>query len=132
MNTTKDVVLGFWDAMQANDFAKASQWLSTDFEGYWPQSQELIVGRDNFVKINTHYPTTGRWQFTLHSIVCENETVVTDVTVTDGLQTARAVTFHTVVNGLITRQKEYWPDDMEALEWRSQWVRVLPAMEACQ
>ncbi len=23
----KDVVLGFWDAMRTNDFAKASEWL---------------------------------------------------------------------------------------------------------
>ena len=45
---SKDVVLNFWDAMKSNDFTKASELLSTDFEGYWPQSAELTIGRDNF------------------------------------------------------------------------------------
>ena len=26
--TPKQVVLGFWDAMRSNDFAKASEWLA--------------------------------------------------------------------------------------------------------
>lgn len=47
----KEVVLAFWQAMKSNDFAKASEWLSVDFEGFWPQSRELIVGRENFTAI---------------------------------------------------------------------------------
>ncbi|MCC4219424.1 nuclear transport factor 2 family protein, partial [Vibrio parahaemolyticus] len=27
--------------------------------------------------------------------------------------------------GLIRKQKEFWPDPMEAQEWRSKWVRVV-------
>ena len=42
---SKEVVLAFWDAMKTNDFAKVSEWLSPDFEGFWPQSGELIVGQ---------------------------------------------------------------------------------------
>ncbi|HGS5465886.1 TPA: nuclear transport factor 2 family protein, partial [Vibrio parahaemolyticus] len=38
---SKEVVLAFWDAMKTNDFAKASEWLSLNFEGFWPQSNEL-------------------------------------------------------------------------------------------
>ncbi len=49
---SKDVVLSFWNAMKTNDFAKACEWLSLDFEGFWPQSGELILGRENFVAIN--------------------------------------------------------------------------------
>ncbi|EGR3164355.1 polyketide cyclase, partial [Vibrio parahaemolyticus] len=30
---SKEVVLAFWDAMKTNDFAKASEWLSPNFEG---------------------------------------------------------------------------------------------------
>ncbi|MCF9448074.1 hypothetical protein J8A97_24345 [Vibrio parahaemolyticus] len=65
---SKEVVLAFWDAMKTNDFAKASEWLSPDFEGFWPQSGELIVGRDNFTAINTYYPANGIWEFVVHSI----------------------------------------------------------------
>ncbi|TCO04209.1 hypothetical protein EDB51_102141 [Vibrio crassostreae] len=31
--TPKQVVLGYWDAMRTNDFAKAAEWLAEDFQG---------------------------------------------------------------------------------------------------
>ena len=58
----KEVVLAFWNAAESNDFHKASKWLSEDFECYWPQSRELIVGRVNFTEINTNYPSNGTWR----------------------------------------------------------------------
>ncbi|MGC5428803.1 nuclear transport factor 2 family protein, partial [Aeromonas veronii bv. sobria] len=100
-------------------------WLSLDFEGFWPQSGELILGRDNFVAINTFYPANGLWLFEIHSVVCEGSTVVTDVSVTDGVQKARAITFHTIENGLISKQTEFWPDEMPAKGWRAKWVKIV-------
>ncbi|EGS66808.1 MULTISPECIES: nuclear transport factor 2 family protein [Vibrio] len=122
---SKDVVLSFWNAMKTNDFAKASEWLSLDFEGFWPQSGELILGRENFVAINAHYPANGHWLFDIHSVVCEGDSVVTDVSITDGVQKARAITFHTVENGLIIKQKECWLDEMLPQAWRAQWVKIV-------
>ncbi|HFG1933558.1 TPA: nuclear transport factor 2 family protein [Vibrio cholerae] len=122
---SKDVVLSFWNAMKTNDFAKACEWLSLDFEGFWPQSGELILGRENFVAINAHYPANGHWLFDIHSVVCEGDSVVTDVSITDGVQKARAITFHTVENGLIIKQKEFWPDEMLPQAWRAQWVKIV-------
>ncbi|ASG01579.1 nuclear transport factor 2 family protein [Shewanella baltica] len=124
---SKEVVLNFWDAMKSNDFAKASELLSSDFEGYWPQSSELTIGRDNFTAINEFYPANGKWLFEINSIVCEGTKVVTDVSITDGVQKARAITFHTVENGFICKQIEFWPDDFPAPEWRSKWVKVMPS-----
>lgn len=123
---SKEVVLGFWEAMKSNDFVQASQFLSEDFEGYWPQSGELIRGRENFAAINSYYPANGAWRFEVYSIVCDDDTVVTDVSVTDGVQNARVITFHTVKNGLITKQKEFWPDEMAAQAWRAKWVEMVP------
>ena len=121
----KAVVTAFWDAMATNDFYKASEWLAEDFEGIWPQSAERIVGRDNFGALNTGYPAHGEWRFTLNALVAEGDQVVTDVSITDGVQKARAITFHTVVDGLIQKQIEYWPDDYPAPEWRAQWVEII-------
>ena len=122
---SKEVVLAFWEAMKTNDFVKASEWLSPDFEGFWPQSGELIVGRENFIAINSYYPANGVWGFDVHSVVGDGPMVVTDVSITDGVQKARAITFHTVEKGLIRKQKEFWPGPMEAQEWRSKWVKVI-------
>ncbi|MCG7488229.1 nuclear transport factor 2 family protein [Vibrio sp. Of14-4] len=120
----KSVVLAYWEAMNSNDFHQASTYLSIDFEGFWPQSNELICGRDNFSAINSAYPSNGQWSFIINSLVCEVERVVTDVSVSDGVQKERAITFHTVKNGLITRQTEFWPDAMEPQPWRSDWVTI--------
>ncbi len=122
---SKDVVMAFWDAMKTNDFIKASEWLSPDFEGFWPQSGELILGRENFAAINSYYPANGVWEFDIHSIISEGNIVVTDVSVTDSVQRARVITFHTIEKGLISKQKEFWPDPMEAQAWRSDWVKVI-------
>jgi len=47
----KAVVLAFREAMKSNDFAKASEWLSVDFEGFWPQSGELNRGAKSYIEI---------------------------------------------------------------------------------
>jgi len=110
--------------MESNDFYEASNWLSEDFECHWPQSSEVIFGRDNFAEINTNYPANGVWTFVIHSIVCEGCQVVSDVGVSDGTIHARAITFHTVENGLIVKQTEFWPDNHEPPAWRRQWVKI--------
>lgn len=125
MDKAKQVVLEFWDRMRSNDFYAAADLLSEDYVGYWPQSAEVIRGRDNFAKINTAYPANGRWQFDLHRIVCEGSEVVTDVTVTDGTIEARVISFSTVCDGLIAKQTEFWPDPMPAAAWRRQWVDIV-------
>ena len=121
----KDVVLRFWETMGINDFEAASRWLSEDFELIWPQSGELIRGRANFAAINTHYPAHGRWQFTINDLVTEGAKVVSDVSVTDGEMTARAITFSTVQDGKISIQVEFWPDPYDPPAWRAEWVELL-------
>lgn len=121
-----DVVLAFWQAMQTNDFAKASIWLTDDFEGHWPQSGEYVRGRANFVAVNAEYPAQGQWQFHINALVCDGDQVVTDVSITDGVQEARAITFHTVRGDRISAQREFWPDPYAAPSWRAQWVDLCP------
>ena len=121
---TKETVIAFWSAMQTNDFSAASMLLTEDFELYWPQSSERIIGRANFAALNTHYPAHGPWRFTVDRILAEGNEVVTEVSVTDGEVKATALTFSTVKNGLIARQVEYWPDPFEAPAWRREWVQI--------
>ncbi len=124
MNTDspKQVVAQFWAAMQTNDWRAAAQWLSDDYVCEWAQSGERIRGRENFIAIQANYPAHGKWRFTINQLIAEDDQVVSDVSITDGVQHARAITFSTVRDGKITRQIEYWPDPMPAAEWRSTWV----------
>jgi ketosteroid isomerase-like protein len=86
---------------------------------------ERIRGRASFVAINENYPAHGHWEFTIHRIIAEEDTVVTDVGVTDGVIVGRVITFSTVQDGKILRQTEFWPDPFEPADWRVQWVEKI-------
>ncbi|WP_224813717.1 nuclear transport factor 2 family protein [Hasllibacter sp. MH4015] len=118
------VVRAFWKAMATNDFHAASLYLTEDFRLQWPQSGEMIEGRENFATLNTEYPSSGPWTFDLRRIVGEGDQIVTEVGVGNGEVRATALTFHTVRGDLIALQREFWPDPFEAPEWRAQWVRM--------
>lgn len=123
---SKQVVLGFWAAMQSNDFKAAGEFLHDDYVLEWPQSGERVRGRANFVAINENYPANGRWEFMIHQLIAEGEQVVSYVGVTDGDIVARVITFSTVREGKIWRQTEFWPDPFEPAAWRAGWVERDP------
>lgn len=116
----------FWAAMQTNDFKAAGELLHDDYILDWPQSGERVRGRENFARINEDYPAHGRWGFTVHRLIAEEDQVVSDVSVTDGTVTARVITFSTVRDEKILHQTEFWPDPFEPAAWRAQWVEKIP------
>jgi limonene-1,2-epoxide hydrolase len=120
--TPKHIVEHFWKTMGTNDFHAAAALLHENYRLEWPQSGEVIVGRDNFAAINTAYPAKGKWRFTINALLADGDEVVTDVTVTDGARTDRAITFSLVRDGKIVRQIEFWPEHFEAPAWRAKWV----------
>src|SRR5215211_7975595 len=118
----KEILSQFWERMAANDFQAAAECLHDDYVLEWPQSGERIRGRANFIAINENYPAHGRWEFTIHQILAEENKVVSDVGVTDGVIVSRVITFSTVRDGKILHQIEFWPDPFEAPDWRAQWI----------
>jgi hypothetical protein len=50
----------------------------------------------------------------------------TDVTVTDGSSTFRAVSFFEVRDALIWRMTEFWPEPFEPPAERAQWIERDP------
>jgi ketosteroid isomerase-like protein len=111
----RQVVERFWAAMQTNDFRAVGELLHEKYVLEWPQTGEIIRGRENF-------PAAGRWSFTVERLVADAGGVATEVTVTDGSRADRAVTFSEVRDGRILRQTEYWPDPYDPPEWRAPWV----------
>jgi ketosteroid isomerase-like protein len=108
------VVQRFWKLMGSNDFAAVGNVLGDHFVCEWPQSNELIRGREAFAAANSDYPTQGRWTFDVQRVVADGALVATDVVVANDAVTARAVSFFTVRSGVIEHLREYWPDDYPA------------------
>jgi limonene-1,2-epoxide hydrolase len=108
--SSRAVIESFWAAMQENDWRRAAGHFAEDGVIDWPCSGERIAGRDDFAAVQARYPTsTGRWSFDVHRIVVDGDTVVSEVTVSDGEQAARLVAFSTIAGAEITHQIEYWP-----------------------
>ncbi len=114
MMTAVDTVGTFWRLMATNDFTAVEAVLAPDFVLEWPQSAERIRGARNFVQMNQEYPAHGPWRFTINRLVGDDGGAVSDVSVTDGVQHARAISFFTVTEGRITRPSEFWPEPYPA------------------
>ena len=111
--------------MATNDFASVAAVLAGDFVLEWPQSNERIRGAERFAIMNSEYPAHGLWRFNLNRIIADDVQVVTDVSITDGVQNARAISFFTVVDGKITRLVEFWPEPYRAPGHRAHLVEPL-------
>ncbi|HSM50926.1 MAG TPA: nuclear transport factor 2 family protein [Thermoanaerobaculia bacterium] len=120
--TAVGVARGFWRLMATNDFHAVGAVLAPEFVLEWPQSRERIRGAERFARMNAEYPAHGPWSFTIHRLVGGESEAVSDVTVTDGVQTARAISFFEVRAGRITRLVEYWPEPYDAPAHRAHLV----------
>ena len=109
-----EVVHQFWRLMATNDFRRVADVLASDFVLEWPQSKERIRGAERFVRMNSEYPAHGPWRFEINRLVGGLSEAVSDVSVTDGVQAARAITFFNVAGGKISRIVEFWPDPFDA------------------
>jgi ketosteroid isomerase-like protein len=124
--TAVEVVREFWRLMATNEFDAVGAMLSPVFVLEWPQSKERIRGAERFAQMNADYPAHGRWSFTLNRLVGGLSEAVSDVTVTDGVRTARAISFFEVSDGKITRLVEFWPEPYEPPENRAHLVERIP------
>ncbi|NEE00174.1 nuclear transport factor 2 family protein [Phytoactinopolyspora halotolerans] len=92
----------------------------------WPVSRERIVGRQNFVAVNSEYPEG--WSIRVLRIVVDGDEVVSEVEVPHvGLGVFRTASFWTVGDGVITNGREYWTSlgGDPAPEWRAAYVEPL-------
>ena len=121
-----EVTREYWRLMATNDFHSVAAVLAPDFVLEWPQSKERIRGAERFARMNQEFPAHGRWQFTINRLVGGESEAVSDVTVTDGVQVARAISFFTVAQGKITRLVEFWPEPYAAPTNRAHLVEPMP------
>jgi ketosteroid isomerase-like protein len=120
-----EAVREFWRLMATNDFHSVAAVLAPEFVLEWPQSKERIRGPERFARMNHEYPAHGPWRFTLNRIVGSESEAVSDVTVTDGVQTARAISFFSIAEGKVTRLVEFWPEPYTAPANRAHLVEAM-------
>ena len=123
--TPVETVERFWELMGTNDFRAVGALLGDEFVLDWPQSNERIIGRDNYATMNEEYPAEGPWEFAINRVVGNDLEAVSDVSLTDGVHRARAISFFTVIEGVIVRMVEYWPENFPAPDNRQHLVEKI-------
>ena len=112
--TAVEITREFWRLMATNDFSLVATVLAPEFTLEWPQSKERIRGAEAFARMNSEYPANGPWKFTINRLVGSEAEAVSDVTVADGVQIARAISFFSITQGKVTNIVEFWPEPYAA------------------
>ena len=123
--TALEITREFWRLMATNDFSLVATVLAPEFTLEWPQSKERIRGAEAFARMNSEYPANGPWKFTINRLVGSEAEAVSDVTVTDGVQIARAISFFSITQGKVTNVVEFWPEPYAAPTNRAHLVEAI-------
>ncbi|MFJ9644164.1 nuclear transport factor 2 family protein [Streptomyces sp. NPDC004244] len=125
------VVAQLWERIDAHDWHGASLLLSEDAVIEWPVSGERIVGRANFIAVNSDdaYSEARRVHILRIFADADGDDVVTEVEVPQDHVVYRAVSLWTVRDGSIVAAREYWtsPGQDPAPRWRAGYVEPLLA-----
>jgi hypothetical protein len=119
----ENLVRALWQAFDEGRFDDVRPLLADDFVAEWPQTNERIVGRDNFIALNTTYP--GRWRCTLQDVLGDGDRMVTQVEISDGDHSLYATSFFTIESGRIRHAREFFGDVMEPPYDRTAWTKSL-------
>ncbi|NED94376.1 nuclear transport factor 2 family protein [Phytoactinopolyspora alkaliphila] len=120
------VVEALWERIEERDWAGVGDLVAEDAVIEWPASGERIVGRTNFVAVNSEYPEG--WSIRVLRIVADGDDVVAEVEVPHvSMGVFRAASFWTVRDGQVVHGREYWTSvgGDPAPEWRRRYVEPL-------
>ena len=119
-----DLVRRLWELFEARRWDEAGELLAEDFVSEWPHSKERIRGRENYIDLNRNYPEG--WAIRVDRVVDAGDTVVSEITVTQGDATFGAASVFDVADGRLTRAREYWVEHgSESHPEREGWTEPL-------
>jgi ketosteroid isomerase-like protein len=116
------VAEGLWRALQAADWETAGGYLHDDFVQEWPQSGERIVGRDNAMAIEQHFPG-GLPRMRFRRTLASGDLAVVEVELTyaDGGR-YHGVSVLELQDGKVVKETDYYAQPFQAPAWRAAWT----------
>ncbi|MFJ6759038.1 MULTISPECIES: nuclear transport factor 2 family protein [unclassified Streptomyces] len=123
------VVAQLWERIEARDWDGVAGLIAEDAVIEWPVSGERIVGRANFIAVNSDDGYADERSVELLRILADGDLVVTEVEIPQDHVVYRAVSLWTVRDGEIVEAREYWtsPGQDPAPRWRAGYVEPLVA-----
>ncbi|MER6313505.1 nuclear transport factor 2 family protein [Streptomyces sp. NPDC001581] len=123
------VVAQLWERIEARDWDGVGGLIAEDAVIEWPVSGERIVGRANFIAVNSDDGYADERSVELIRILADGDLVVTEVEIPQDHVVYRAVSLWTVRDGEVVEAREYWtcPGQDPAPRWRAGYVEPLVA-----
>jgi hypothetical protein len=140
VQTNEAIARQYAEASCRLDWAEIAALRHPDWQAFWPQSGERIIGSDNYRQMVEHYPGGYPTSEVTRVVGAEDRWVVTAantvqqivgsgdfwwsewrMTYPDG-QRYLCVELLELRDGLIWRETVYWAEPFSAPEWRSPWV----------
>ena len=110
-----------WAASAAGYQAAEHEIYHDDAVCEYPQSGEIIHGRQNLQALRSHHPGKPSG-FTVRRIVGEGELWVSEYQIDYGGKHAFTVSIMAFRDGKVSHETQYFADPFEAPAWRTQWV----------
>ncbi|WP_405710846.1 nuclear transport factor 2 family protein [Streptomyces xanthophaeus] len=123
------VVAQLWERIEARDWDGVAKLIAEDAVIEWPVSGERIVGRANFIAVNSDDGFADERSVELLRILADGDLVVTEIEMPQDHVVYRAVSLWMVRDGEVVAAREYWtsPGQDPAPRWRAGYVEALPA-----
>ncbi len=117
MKTLTDIVIKFWETINAADFDGLQNIMAQDANVILPNTKEIFEGSENYIRFNKDYP--GKWYANVDKIFKADNEIVTAVRISDKENLSFYVTsFFKFKDGLISEITEYWGENGEVPQWR--------------
>ena len=110
-----------WAASAAGDQVAEHEIYHEDVVCEYPQSGEIIRGRQNLQALRSHHPGKPSG-FSVRRIAGEGNVWVSEYTINYGNRTAFTVSIMEFRDGKVSQETQYFADPFAAPAWRAQWV----------
>ncbi|MFL5779176.1 MAG: nuclear transport factor 2 family protein [Chloroflexota bacterium] len=115
------VIERYFIALGAKEWDELVGSLAEDSVTEWPQSGEVIRGRDGCLNVYRNYPG-GSPALTLRRLTGTGDLWIAEADISYGDHPMQTVSIFEFRDGLISRQVDYFAEPFEPPAWRSQWV----------
>ena len=118
-------IVRHWAASAAGDQVGEHEIYHDDVVCQYPQSGEIIRGRQNLQALRSHHPGKPSG-FSVRRIVGEGNLWVSEYVINYGGKRSFTVSVMEFRDGKVSRETQYFADPFEAPAWRAQWVSLAP------
>jgi hypothetical protein len=114
-----------WAASAAGDQVGEHDIYHDDAVCEYPQSGEIIYGRQNLQALRSHHPDKPS-EFRVRRIMGEGKLWVSEYVINYGGKRLFTVSVMEFVDGKVSHETQYFADSFDAPAWRAQWVGRAP------